>query len=281
MTRPAAQLWFGRTAHTRELPFRRSFSYRIAMLEIVVDRIAEADALSKLFSVGHANMVAFKATDHGARNKAVPLRSWAEGRFAEAGINLGGGVIRLLTFPRVLGTGFAPISVWLGHDARGELLGAIYEVHNTFGEAHAYVSALNPVTGRQTSEKEFHVSPFFDVTGEYRFTLKHSDAVVALTVENIATDGRSHVARLTVQPRPLTSGQLLKWMVVMPISGLGVMFAIHWQALMLLLKGAKYRDKPDQRVRQTTLAQPETIRQETARPEKTSADVQAYPRKSA
>jgi DUF1365 family protein len=62
----------------------------------------------------------------------------------------------------------------------------------------------------------------------------------------------------------------------MPISGLGVMFAIHWQALILLLKGAKYRDKPDQRVERTTLA-----KQETARLEKTSADVQAYPRKSA
>ena len=258
MTRPAAQLWFGRTAHTREQPFKRSFSYRIAMLEIDVDRLTEADQLSKLFSVGHGNMVAFRETDLGARNPAVPLRSWAEGRFAEAGIDVGGGAIRVLTFPRVLGIGFAPISVWLGHDASGKLLGAIYEVHNTFGETHSYVSALNPVAGRQPAEKEFHVSPFFDVSGEYRFTLKHAEAIIALTVENIAMDGRSHVASLTVQPRALTSARLLKWMVVMPISGLGVMFAIHWQALLLLLKGARYRDKPDQRVKRSTLARPKT-----------------------
>lgn len=276
MTRPAAQLWFGSTAHTREQPFKRSFAYSIAMLEIDIDRMAEANALSKLFSVGHGNLVAFRETDYGARDANVSLRGWAEGRFAEVGIALGGGSIRLLTFPRVLGIGFAPISVWLGHDTRGELQGAIYEVHNTFGETHAYVSALNPVVGRQTAEKEFHVSPFFDVTGDYRFTLKHAVNIVALTVENISPNGRSHVASLTVQPRPLTSGQLLKWMVIMPISGLGVMFAIHWQALILLLKGAKYRDKPDQRVERTTLA-----KQETARLEKTSADVQAYPRKSA
>jgi DUF1365 family protein len=276
MTRPAAQLWFGRTAHTREQPFKRSFAYRIAMLEIDIDRMAEADGLAKLFSVGRSNMVAFRETDHGARDASVPLSAWAEARFAEAGIDLGGGPIRLLTFPRVLGIGFAPISVWLGHSVDGELRGAIYEVHNTFGETHAYVSALNPVGGRQTAEKEFHVSPFFDVTGEYRFTLKHAESIVALTVENISAGGRSHVASLTVQPRPLTSGQLLKWMAIMPISGLGVMFAIHWQALILLLKGAKYRDKPDQRVERTTLA-----KQETARLEKTSADVQAYPRKSA
>ena len=276
MTRPAAKLWFGRTAHTREQPFKRSFSYRIAMLEIDVDRLADADRLSKLFSVGHGNMVAFRETDHGARDAAVPLRSWAEGRFAEAGIDLDNGFVRLVTFPRVLGVGFAPISVWLGHDAGGELIGAIYEVHNTFGETHSYVSALNPVVGRHAAEKEFHVSPFFDVSGEYRFTLKHADGIIALTVENISADGRSHVASLTVQPQPLTSGRLLKWMAVMPISGLGVMFAIHWQALLLLLKGARYRDKPDQRVTRTTLARPET-----ARREQTPTDAQAYPRKRA
>lgn len=263
MTRPAAQLWFGRTAHTREQPFKRNFSYRIAMLEIDVDRMAEADGLSNLFAVNRGGMVAFRASDHGSRDKGTPLRGWAEGRFAEAGIDVGGGPIRLLTFPRVLGYGFAPISIWLGHDAHGDLKGAIYEVHNTFGETHSYVSALNPVTERQTAGKEFHVSPFFDVSGEYRFTLKHAEGLVALTVENIAADGRCHVASLTVQPRPLTSANLLKWMAAMPISGLGVMFAIHWQALILLLRGAKYRDKPVQRAERTTLAHSELAKAET------------------
>lgn len=271
MTRPAAQLWFGRTAHTREQPFKRSFSYRIAMLEIDIDRMSEADGLSKLFSVNRGGTVAFRASDHGARDAAVPLRTWAEGRFGEAGISLGGGAIRLLTFPRVLGYGFAPISVWLGHDAQGNLKGAIYEVHNTFGETHSYVSALNPVAERQTAGKDFHVSPFFDVSGEYRFTLKRAERLVALTVENIAAERRSHVASLTVQPRPLTSANLLKWMAAMPISGLGVMFAIHWQALILLLRGAKYRDKPDQSAKRTTLA----------RTEKTSSDASTDLRKRA
>lgn len=256
MTRPAAQLWFGRTSHTREQPFRRSFSHRIAMLDIDIDRLDEADGLSKLFSVNRGNMVAFHERDLGARSANVPLRGWAEGRFAAAGIQLNGGAIRVLTFPRVLGYGFSPITVWLGESQQGELLGAIYEVHNTFGETHSYVSALNPVAGRQMAGKEFHVSPFFDVSGAYRFTLKHAETIIGLTVENIATDGRSHVASLTVQPVPLTSGRLLKWMVRMPISGLGVMAAIHWQALSLWLKGAGYRDKPEQRAQRTTLARP-------------------------
>lgn len=258
MTRPAAQLWFGKTVHQRETPFKRRFSHRIAMLEIDIDRMGEAEKLSGLFSVGRGNIVSFRASDYGPRAAGVSLRAWVEARFTEAGITLGGGSIRLLSFPRVLGYGFAPISLWQGFGPDGELRGVIYEVHNTFGETHCYVSALTPDDGKQLAEKEFFVSPFFDVSGQYRFGLRRSDAAISLTVENLAPDGRQHVATLAVEPRPLTSGQVLKWAATMPISGIGVVIAIHWQALLLWLKGAGYRDKPAQRARRTSLAQPET-----------------------
>ncbi len=258
MTAPAAQLWFGRTHHTREKPFKRSFSHRIAMLEIDIDRLEEADGLSKLFSVGRGNLISFQPKDVGARSADTSLRAWADAQFAEAGIALEGGAIRLLTFPRVLGYGFSPISLWLGHGPDGALRAAIYEVHNTFGETHCYVSALNPESGPQQAEKALFVSPFFDVTGEYRFNLRRSDAATALTVENLSADARHHVASLVVRSEKLASPAILKWLVAMPISGLGVMFAIHWQALHLWLKGAGYRDKPEQRAMRTTLAQPET-----------------------
>lgn len=259
MTRPAARLWFGKTSHRREKPFVRSFSHRIAMLEIDIDRLEEAGRLARLFSVNRPNLIAFHTADHGPRAKSAPLRPWAERLFGEAGISLSGGPIRLFTFPRVLGYGFAPISLWQGFGPDGELRGVIYEVHNTFGETHAYVSALNPASAAQHAEKDFFVSPFFDIAGDYRFSLRHADDALALTVENISPDGRHHVAGLSVQPRHLTSGQVLKWMLAMPISGLGVMIAIHWQAFHLWLKGARYRDKPEQRARRATLARPEKM----------------------
>lgn len=256
MTAPA-RLWFGTTAHVREKPFRRAFKHRIAMLEIDIDRLTEVEKLSRLLSVNKGNAISFRETDNGARNAAVPLRAWAEGRYAEAGINLDGGQIRLVTFPRVLGYGFAPISIWYGHGSAGDLRGVIYEVHNTFGEEHSYVSAFSSPDVRAKADKAFHVSPFFDVNGEYRFTLLPGEDRMSLTVENISSDGRHHVASLTVRPADITTGAILKWLVTMPISGLGVMAAIHWQALCLLLKGARYRDKPEQRAVRTTLTNPE------------------------
>ncbi|MDP3495027.1 MAG: DUF1365 domain-containing protein [Hyphomonadaceae bacterium] len=252
-----ARLWFGTTSHVREKPFRRSFKHRIAMLEVDIDRLGQADRLSKLFSVGRGNAIAFQEADVGARDKAVPLRAWAEGRFAEAGIDLEGGRIRLITFPRVLGYGFSPISLWFGHGPGGDMRGVIYEVHNTFGEAHAYVSAFKVPDVRDKAEKAFHVSPFFDVNGDYRFTLKPGDSGMSLVVENISTEGRQHTASLSVRPAAITTPAILKWLIRMPISGVGVMVAIHWQAFHLWLKGAGYRDKPEQREKRTTVTRPE------------------------
>lgn len=254
---PPARLWFGTTTHVREKPFRRSFKHRIAMLELDIDRLAEAGQLSPLFSVGKGAAISFRETDNGARNSSVPLRVWAEARLAEAGVGLDGGMIRLVTFPRVLGYGFAPISIWYGHGPAGELRGVIYEVHNTFGETHSYVTAYGGADARERAEKAFHVSPFLDVNGQYRFSLRPEDDFMGLTVENIGADGRHHIASLAVQPADLTTAAILKWLVRMPISGLGVMIAIHWQALRLLLKGARYRDKPEQRAVRTTLTRPE------------------------
>ena len=269
---PAARLWFGTTTHTRHEPFKRTFHHRVAMLEVDIDRLEEAKKLSALFSVNRGGPIAFRERDHGARSAAVPLRLWAEARYAEAGISLDGGLIRLITFPRVLGVGFSPISIWFGHGPGGELRGIIYEVHNTFGETHSFVSALMPDGRRAVAEKEFHVSPFQKVDGKYRFSLRPPGKYqpggyeakgreiglgLALIIENIGADGRFHVASLNAETAALSTPTILRMLFGMPMSGLGVLIAIHWQALWLWIKGAQYNDKPEQRARRTTLARAE------------------------
>ena len=255
MKPPAAHLMLGRTVHRREAPFTRRFAYRIAMIDIDIDRLDEADGLSHLFSVDGAAAFDFRPRDHGERRKGADLRVWAEQRFAEAGVDIHGCAVRLLAFPRVLGMGFSPIAVWRAIDAEGLTRGVIYEVHNTFGEAHAYVSAL-PEATHPLAAKEFFVSPFFGVDGQYRFTLRESadPGRFELIVENFDADGRTHVASLMARPNPLTSAAIAATLFAMPFSGLGVLFAIHWQALKLWLNGALYRDKPPQRATRTTIA---------------------------
>lgn len=249
-------LYQGRTVHRRETPFRRAFSYPVAMIGLDIDRLEETRRGLRLFSVDRFNAIAFFRKDHGQRRESADLRTWAEARLSAAGVELEGGPIELITFPRVLGIGFSPISLWLARGPEGDLRGAVYEVHNTFGEAHAYVSRVDADHGRMTADKEFHVSPFFDVSGAYRFTLRQGPSRLELIVENMAAAGRDHVASLLVRPRAASDGAILSWLASLPFSGLGVILAIHWQALLLLARGARYRDKPAQRANQTTVTAP-------------------------
>ncbi len=254
--RPPARLWIGRTIHVREQPFRRAFSYAVAMIETDIDRLEEANGLSRLFSVNRVNALALHTRDHGGRLPGASLRDWAEERFSRAGVEAGGAQIRLLSFPRVLGYGFAPLSIWFATDRNGETCGVIYEVHNTFGGTHAYVAATGRRQARGVAPKEFYVSPFFGVDGGYRFTLRNAANRLELIIENTSDEGRSHIASLLLRPRNLTSGAILRVLGAMPFSGVGVMIAIHWQALVLWLRGARFHVRLPARANAATMVEP-------------------------
>ena len=65
---------------------------------------------------------------------------------ADAGIDIGGGPIRLLCMPRMFGHVFNPISIYWCHHADGRLAAMLYEVNNTFGQRHSYLIPVDPYT---------------------------------------------------------------------------------------------------------------------------------------
>src|SRR5215218_1188879 len=137
--RPApAALYFGDVMHARLKPFGHRFNYRVMNLLIDLNRLDEADRLSKLFGVNRRALYSFHEKDHGARDGSS-LHAFAERAAAAHGINLGGGSISLLCYPRLLGYAFTPLSVYFCKDARGELALLIYEVRNRLGEMHHYI----------------------------------------------------------------------------------------------------------------------------------------------
>lgn len=240
MNNDPAWAYDAQTTHVRFAPIRRRFSYRLFSLFIDVDRAAEAR--TRLFSYNRFNLFSFMDKDHGDRSGA-PLRAWCEQTFAKAGVDPRGGEIRLLALPRVLGFVFNPLSVFFGYDRAGALRGIIYEVNNTFGETHSYVFAVDQELS--IAEKRFHVSPFLDVRGHYEFQLPAPDETLALTIENWTDDTLEHRATLMGRRAPLTDRRLLQAFFALPFMTLGVVAAIHWQALKIWLSRVAYRPKPE------------------------------------
>ena len=251
---PALRLLKGHTVHQRSVPFTHRFKYGLALIDIDIDRLDQAQKLSSFFGVDKTRLFSFNRRDHGTR-KPEPLRPWAEAQFDSAGIELDGGPIRLITFPRHAFYKFAPISLWVSHDQQGAINGILYEVNNTFGETHVYAAATpDAVRNQHAADKVFHVSPFFDVSGTYQFTLKWTKDALNLVVASMNQDQQTHVATISAKAHPATNTAFLKLAFTKPFSSLGVTAGIHWQALKLWLKGAQYHSKPKQSSVRTTIA---------------------------
>src|SRR5205807_1406148 len=122
--------------HARLKPIGHRFSYRVMSLLIDLDRLDAADRQSPLFGVNRAALYSFKEADHGDRDGSS-LRAYAQRRAAAHGIDLTGGRVLLLCYPRLLGYTFNPLSVYFCYRAGGELALLIYEVRNTFGGIHS------------------------------------------------------------------------------------------------------------------------------------------------
>ena len=144
----AAALYVGDVMHARLKPMGHRFSYRVMSLLIDLDRLADADRQSALFGVNRAALYSFHEADHGKRDGSS-LRAYAQHCAAGHGIDLTGGRVLLLCYPRLLGYTFNPLSVYFCYRADGELALLIYEVRNTLGDIHPYVL---PVTSGEISE---------------------------------------------------------------------------------------------------------------------------------
>ena len=197
------------------------------------------------FSVDRFNLTSFRLRDHGARDGG-PLRPWVEARLAEIGAGRPNRIM-LLSFPRMLGYAFNPLSIYYCYDSESALTHLVYQVKNTFGDQHAYaLSAGTDPDGlaRHEQLKEFFVSPFIDMEKTYRFAAAAPGERLALRIKQVDDDGDYLIATWNGAAEALTDRALLTRLVTHPFATLRVTTGIHWQALRLALKGVRFLGHP-------------------------------------
>lgn len=226
----------------RLTPFAHRFRYRVFALLLDIDRLDEALAPLRLIALDRFGPLAFHRRDHGARDGS-DLRPWVEAQLAESG-HPAPARIRILCFPRILGYVFNPLSVYYCEDADGRLTHVVYEVKNTFGDQHAYVlpaDADGHGTIRHGVDKGFYVSPFIAMDQSYRFTLRAPGDRLALKIRQHDGSGPWLIATQSGIRRPLSDRALAREWATHPLMTFKVMAAIHWEALRLAIKGARFR----------------------------------------
>lgn len=244
----AAALYVGDVMHARLKPVGHRFNYRVMSLLIDLDRLAEADAQTPLFGVNRAALYGFFERDHGRRDGSS-LSAYARQCAAEHGVDLAGGRILLLCYPRLLGYTFNPLSTFFCYRADGEPALIIYEVRNTFGAIHSYALPVRPgdrsTAGiRQQQDKRFYVSPFLEMAMRYHFRVSPPGGDVKLRILETDAEGPVLAATFHGRRRALCTASLLRAFCDLPLVTFKVMAAIHWEALRLWIKGARLVPRP-------------------------------------
>ena len=243
----ASALYAGAVAHQRFRPKRHRLRYRVFQALLDLDELDALAARLRLFSRNRFNLFAFHDRDHGD-GSGRPLREQIEAHVRAAGIAWDGGAIRLLTMPRMLGHVFNPISIYFCHRRDGSIAALVHEVTNTFNERRSYVLAAEAEGGviRQGCGKSLYVSPFLDMELSYAFAVRPPGETVDVGIEAIDGEGTILTAHFGGARRELSDRALVREFVRHPLMTLKVVAGIHWEALLLLLKGIGVRrhEKP-------------------------------------
>ena len=241
-TPPRPLLAVGEVRHTRLRPAPNRFAYPTFFLLLPLRALREAGdaALAR----NRAGLLSFHDADHG--QGGTDALAWVEALLAREGVADADGEIWLQTYPRVLGYVFKPVSFWYAHRRDGSLAAVLAEVNNTFGERHCYLLTGERLAfGRElVADKVFHVSPFCEVRGLYRFRfMRTADRVVA-RIEHDDEGGPLLLTSVSGRLEPLSPRSARRALLAMPFMSLGVTARIHWQAWRLWRKRVPLFRKP-------------------------------------
>jgi DUF1365 family protein len=233
----------GETFHGRKGLVSNSFRYGVDYL--LLD--PETAVGPRLFSRNRGNLTSLHDVDHGGAPGQGRGIVWAREVLA-AHDAPGQEKILLLAQPRVLGHVFNPVSFWLCHDMAGNLRSVIAEVSNTYGDRHSYLchrADKGPISREDvlSATKIFYVSPFQPVEGGYSFRFDIRPDRIGIWIDYSAGAGGLY-ATLTGPRVALSNGGILRACLRRPFGSRRVLALIHWQALKLAIKGAKFRSRP-------------------------------------
>jgi uncharacterized protein len=238
----------GETFHGRKGAVANSFRYGVDYVLLDPDTATGPC----LFSRNRANLVSLHDTDHGGAPKQGRGVQWVREVLSSHGIVPD--EILLLAQPRILGHVFNPVSFWLC--IRDGLRAVIAEVTNTYGDRHCYLCTRDDhgvilPSDTLTATKRLHVSPFQPVLGTYAFRFDIRADRIGIWIDYTTDQGGVFTNLIGPRAR-LTNPGILMACLRRPFGSRRVLALIHWQALKLALKRAKFRNRPEPPVEEVT-----------------------------
>ena len=248
---PGPLLGFGQVRHTRLRPQQHAFAYPTFFLMLPMRSLTQNPGP---LALNRRAALSFHDSDHGDGRSAAEggALAWLDELLQAEGVDDAQGEVWLHCYPRVLGYTFKPVSFWYCHRSDGSLRAVLVEVNNTFGERHCYLLEAPVGAGfwghELRARKVFHVSPFCEVQGDYRFRFMRSQREslerTVVRIDYHDADGPLLQTSVSGTLEPLTRATLRRALWGYPAMTLALIARIHLQALRLWLKRVRFHTKP-------------------------------------
>lgn len=254
-----ARLYECEVMHQRLKPRRNGFRYRVFMIDMDLATLEDTAHAMKGLSHNRFGLFSIDDRDHidlGLSGGIRPnLIEWLKRHEVEVPANA---CIRLVTFPRVLGYGFNPVSIYYIYGADDRPLMAVAEVVNTFREMKLYVvDEESPEGGwHRRIPKDFYVSPFSNPKDRFDFRLGIPGDEWRVNIDNLDEEGKVLVSSIRGEARALTSSRLYRFAFKYPLLSLKIIGGIHWHALLLWMRGFPFMRKAERTDAQKDVLRP-------------------------
>jgi DUF1365 family protein len=149
----------------------------------------------------------------------------------------------MLANARSLGYVFNPITLYWCSLPDGRTECVIAEVHNTYGERHCYL--LRPDSkGRAETSKDFYVSPFLAMGGDYTMRVSRPGKDLAVSV-SLRQHGKTvFTAGLRGTRHPASRGRMVKTILRQPFGSYRVSALIRLHGIWLWLRRIPVQPRP-------------------------------------
>ncbi len=221
------------------------------MAYVDISSLKSAMKRSLLWNINKPAIVSFRRKDyHG--DPTIELDSAVRKTLLDKTGKQFKGPIRLLTHLRYFGHCFNPVSFYYCFDENDKKVEAILaEVTNTpWKERHTYVineklEADQKISFTATPKKQFHVSPFWGMDHDYEWFFSNPDEALNVIMKNYKDGQKVFNVALSLKRRDFNKKGLIKAVLRFPLATIVVVYRIHLQALMLLIRRAPFFTHPD------------------------------------
>jgi len=232
----------GKVRHRRTSPFAYELEHDVYYAALELGELDEVARRHRLISRNGRNVLVFRDSDHW-EPAAVDLNATVRDHLrAEGFTDADAWSITLISNLRVAGYVFNPASFYLCRDAAGELRVVLVEVHNTHLERKVYT--LRPeVRGNShvaSMDKEHYVSPFIDMNARYTVRVRDQADRLMVVIDETENGAPLFQASMVLRRKPMTDRSLLRMLLRHPFMTQRTMGLIHWHALRLWRRGAKF-----------------------------------------